>query len=465
MKIKYNVFIKQTAGKKANAVFWYIFLFLNCFYSCSKVQDLKPVNAAVSSASANELNGELQPNIIFILSDDVGYEIPAVNGGQSYNTPNIDFMAANGVRFTQCYGSALCSPSRSMLFTGKYNFRNYTQWGVMSTSEKTIGNMFKDAGYATCYAGKWQLDGGDNSALTFGYEHYSIWNPFEFVPAEEIGPMYKSPIILQDGAYLPAEQTLNKYSIDIYTNYITNFIDSNRENPFFIFYSIPLCHDKFCPTPDDAEWSTFDFSKGSTRFFPNMVKYMDKQIGLLRNKIDSAALQRPTIFIFLGDNGTPTNITSAFNGYNITGEKGKTTTYGTHVPLIFYSTGNFPCIVSDQLVDFTDFMPTLASLAGIPLPTTYGTIDGKDFSEVVTGTATYSSRDYIFSHYQPRVTVNDQRLARYAANSNYKLYSNGEFFNVVTDVHELNRLKTKNLTPAEKVTKQYFQSILNTMHN
>ena len=77
------------------------------------------------------------PNIIFILGDDIGYEIPTCDGGQSYQTPNIDMMAKEGMRFTQCHASPLCSPSRFMLLTGKYNFRNYITWGNMDQNQKT----------------------------------------------------------------------------------------------------------------------------------------------------------------------------------------------------------------------------------------------------------------------------------------------------------------------------------------
>src|ERR1043166_1873546 len=90
-----------------------------------------------------------RPNIILVLADDVGYRSLTCNGGNLYSTPNIDTLAQQGMRFTQCHASPLCSPSRFLLVTGKYNFRNYTQWGVMGQSQKTIGNMMKDAGYIT----------------------------------------------------------------------------------------------------------------------------------------------------------------------------------------------------------------------------------------------------------------------------------------------------------------------------
>jgi hypothetical protein len=119
-----------------------------------------------------------KPNIIFILSDDIGFKTLSVNGGKNYPTPNLDKMAKQGMNFKECHASPVCSPSRDMLLTGKYNFRNYGEWGVLDRSQKTIGNMFKDAGYKTACYGKWQLDGGDASIHAFGFDNYCVYIPF-----------------------------------------------------------------------------------------------------------------------------------------------------------------------------------------------------------------------------------------------------------------------------------------------
>src|SRR5205809_5750413 len=102
---------------------------------------------AFSSKSNNRFLSS-KPNIIIILGDDVGYEVPAYTGGQSYSTPNIDYMAAHGLQFTHCNGAPMCSPSRFMLLTGKYNFRNYfdNSWGDLGLDQRTIANMMRNAG-------------------------------------------------------------------------------------------------------------------------------------------------------------------------------------------------------------------------------------------------------------------------------------------------------------------------------
>src|ERR1043166_6517527 len=152
-----------------------------------------------------------KPNIILILCDDVGYRSLTCNGGNLYATPNVDTLAQQGMRFTQCHSAPDCSPSRSMLLTGKYNFRNYTAWGVMDQNQKTIGNMMKDAGYITGVFGKWQLDGGDVSAHAFGFDEYCLFNPFN----GSGGSKYKNPLIYTHSNYLPDSSTLNKYGPDI----------------------------------------------------------------------------------------------------------------------------------------------------------------------------------------------------------------------------------------------------------
>jgi arylsulfatase A len=99
-----------------------------------------------------------------------------------------------------------------MLLTGKYNFRNYSIWGIMDTSQRTIGNMLKDAGYATCYAvnGNWME--AMRLYAKFGFDRYSVWLPFKICPEEAEGSRYKSAKMYQDGGYLPQEFTDNKYS-------------------------------------------------------------------------------------------------------------------------------------------------------------------------------------------------------------------------------------------------------------
>src|SRR5262245_50729216 len=108
------------------------------------------------------------PNIILILADDLGYETIGANGGQSYKTPNLDRLAAAGIRFERCNVQPLCTPTRVQLMTGMSNARNYIEFGSMDPKATTFGNLLKNAGYATAIAGKWQLGRDRDLPKRFG---------------------------------------------------------------------------------------------------------------------------------------------------------------------------------------------------------------------------------------------------------------------------------------------------------
>ncbi|MEP7318881.1 MAG: sulfatase-like hydrolase/transferase, partial [Panacibacter sp.] len=193
--------------------------------NCRKVT-LKETSAAASESNA--AIGQRKPNIIVIMGDDLGYEVPTVNGGQSYETPNMDLLARKGMRFTQCHSSPFCAPSRWMLVTGKYNFRNFNQYGVLGTDQRTIANMLHDNGYTTGVYGKWAMDGGDTSIHIFGFDQYAIWNPYKDFEGdhENKGSHYKSPSIYDNGNFIADSLTEGKYGDDIFTDSVMNFIEA-----------------------------------------------------------------------------------------------------------------------------------------------------------------------------------------------------------------------------------------------
>ncbi|MBS1745045.1 MAG: sulfatase-like hydrolase/transferase [Bacteroidetes bacterium] len=395
------------------------------------------------------------------MGDDIGYNILGINGGQSYTTPNLDSLAKNGINFTECHATPSCSPSRVMLLTGKYNFRNYTQWAVLDTSQKTIANMFQDAGYQTGCFGKWQLAGGDASIKKFGFDDYCVFNPFSKLP-----PRYKNPQVYANGNFLPSSLTNGKYGEDIFFDSLSAFIEKNRAHPFFIYYPMVLAHPPYQPTPDDSAFASWNSTTASdTTFYPSMISYMDKIIGELKQKLQVLGIADNTVIIYSGDNGTPRDISEEANNEEITGGKGSTTEMGTHVPLIVNwpgtITGNQ---VNNDLIDFTDFFPTLASIAGITLPTNYGPLDGVNFAPRLTGYAG-TPRNSLYYYYDPHPGTTLPRI--WAQTSKYKLYDTSAtdntllFYNIVNDINEEAPLQDSQLTPAEDSIKQYLLSVLN----
>ena len=438
----------------------YIFLCFIAISSCKcKDDNTKPIQDTS------------KPNVIFIVADDFGYEIPTVNGGQSYTTPNIDKMASEGMRFTQCYSSPMCCPTRSMLLTGKYCFRNYGNWGIMNPAEKTIGNMFKNNGYKTCYAGKWQLDGGGTRIKSFGFDSYVVWLPFEISPESDGGSRYKDPVLYTNNNFIASEKTKDKYSEDIFTDSILSFMKQNKDQSFFVYYSTNLPHSPASPTPDQKEFTNWnsDPDNSAPRFFPDMVSYLDKKVQLLINETKKLNIDKRTIFVFVGDNGSPEGLKSLFNGIEIQGGKKETNTYGTHVPLMVYCPGLINSGVNNDLVDFTDFIPTLAEITGFSVPTNLGILDGRSFAPQLKGNAGVP-RDYIFCHHildtaTPRVIP-----SRWVQNKTYKLYEdnggsyhNPGFYNIITDPLELNPIPEAALTADQLAIKNSFTDVLNNM--
>ena len=116
-----------------------------------------------------------RPNVILIMADDFGYECVGANGGESYQTPQLDRLAAGGIRFTQCHVQPLCTPTRVQLMTGRYNVRNYLNFGTLPRTETTFGHLLKEAGYATGVCGKWQLGRETDSPQHFGFDESLLW--------------------------------------------------------------------------------------------------------------------------------------------------------------------------------------------------------------------------------------------------------------------------------------------------
>jgi arylsulfatase A len=454
-----------------------LFIFLICLnYSCKKVPGLMPQLPGDTSKPVTP--DSVQPNIILILADDVGFEVPTCDGGESYSTPNIDRMAAEGIRFTECHSAPLCSPSRFELLTGKYNFRNYGAWGVMDTTNRTLANMLRDAGYHTLVTGKWQLDGGNASIHAIGFEDYIVHGPYTGDGDNDVDTLasiyrssaYKDPDLYYDSKKLTDAERAGKYGEDIYMDTIFRFIDDNSHHPFFIYYPMSLCHYPFVPPPNNPDFAKWNNKTGipDTSYFPDMVAYMDQKIGELMQKLESTGLDKKTILIFTGDNGTDGKIVSRYNDYPVKGGKSKTYETGTRVPLLMWSPGNILAgQVNDNLIDFSDFMPTLADMAHISKPTTYGILDGISFYPLINGGISLNPRQWVFCHYdQNEGGEGKHPIKRWVQNTKYKLYdSTGKFFDIKKDLYERSPIPDDQLTPKEKETKAQFASILSTMHN
>lgn len=364
-----------------------------------------------SKDSVGQKSQERKPNIIFILADDLGYAEIKCNGSDKYQTPNIDKLASQGIRFTNAYTASLCGPSRAMIMTGRHLFRtgatNQDATGLMKPSVETMMPVYlKKAGYVTSCIGKWgQLP---LEPPEFGFDDYLKFNGsgkyWNTQPGAEKYIINGKEERLMDKEYLP----------DVMHKHLADFMAMNRDNPFYIYYSLSHVHGEILPTPDSKP--------ESNTIYADNISYMDKLVGQLREELDRLKLSDKTILVFFGDNGTAKGYAdeATIGGRRLIGEKGSMLEGGSLVPLAVYWPGVTPKgMVSHDLISAVDFIPTFAEIAGVKLPEDR-ILDGQSFCAQLRG-----------EKGNPRSSVFIQ-LANmwYVRNTSWKLTEKGELFDM-----------------------------------
>ena len=407
------------------------------------------------------------PNVILIMADDIGYEGLSINGSTSYNTPFLDSLALNGINFTNALSQPLCTPSRVKIMTGKYNFRNYDHFTYLNSNQKTFGNLFKENGYKTAIVGKWQLNGlrigdvdrevaKDNTRpYEFGFDEYSLW---QLTKPKQYGERFANPLIEQNGNFLPRNE--NSYGPDIVSDYAVEFIKRNKDNPFFIYYPMLLVHDPFVPTPDSPEWSSLETrSTPDTRYFIDMVNYMDKIVGKIINELKQQDIFENTLLIFVGDNGTPRQITSNTINDIIPGGKGLTNKTGVNVPMVV----SWPSKIKNNstnsdLITFADFYSTFSDILGVPDES-----DGTSMMDIFSDNI-INDREIVSIFYNPLWGQNRDKNY-FSQTVKYKLYEDGSFFDIENDIYEKQPLLDENLTKDQLLIKEKLFSKINITDN
>jgi len=407
-----------------------------------------------------------KPNIILILADDLGYECVGADGCTSYKTPVLDKLAANGVRFEHCYVQPLCTPTRVQIMTGIYNVRNYTTFGAMDPKCVTFANILKKAGYATCMAGKWQLGADPELPKTFGFDEYGLWQHLRAgkgVPSRYMNPGLEINGVVKDFTH-------KEYGPDLISDYALDFIQRKKDQPLFLYYPMMLTHGPFDATPDSSDYGgrqakgkgarAGNRPNGINQHFADMVACMDKLVGKLTAKLDALGLRNNTLVIFTGDNGTQRGMLSLMGARKVVGGKGLPTDAGMHVPLIVNWPGKAAAgKVSRDLVDSTDFLPTVCEAAGVTVPAELK-IDGRSFLPQVRGKKG-QPRDWYYSWYAPR----DEFIAEFAATRDFKLSRNGEFYDLRKDIEEKQPLKVEALEGEAAAAAKLLQGALDRYKN
>ncbi len=365
-----------------------------------------------------------KPNFVIIFTDDQGYgDVSCFGGAKGYETPELDRMADQGMRFTDFHvGFYTCSMSRACLLTGRYHYRWTNSSRVyfprskdgMPQSEVTIAEVLKQEGYATALVGKWHLghlpqflptqqgfdsyygipysndmaqDGSVPLAKNVVFregmtlEDYKAYQPHTLDKAAEKGGYrkYKDKVPLMSDTEViewPVDQST---LVRRYTEKAIEFIDTNRDKPFFLYYAHAMPH-----TPLFVS----DKFKGATErgLYGDVIREIDWSVGQVLQALRDRGLAENTLVVFTTDNG-PWLVKGAHGGSAGQLRDGKGSSYegGQRVPCIFWWPGKIPSgVVTDYDAATLDIMPTFAKLAGASLPDDRP-IDGLDIRAVLAG--------------------------------------------------------------------------------
>jgi uncharacterized sulfatase len=318
------------------------------------------------------------PNFIIILADDLGYGDLACFGPPSHHTPNLDRMAAEGIRFTNFDTPyPACAPTRASLLTGRYPFRHgvpqnpapdagpVADAAGLPASEITLAQLLKPAGYATSCIGKWHLG------------HHEQFYPRRFGFDEYFGILYSNdmrPVRIMENESVAEYPVVQGTLTGKYTQRALRFLDRHQHQPFFLYLAHAMPHK---PLAVSEEFYTQIHEKGRrdpVQLYADVIRELDWSVGQVLDKLRELKLDGNTIVIFTSDNGP------WFGGStgNFRGMKGKTWQGGTHIPMIAWSPRRIPAgQVTDELATIMDFFPSFAKLAGVEAPGDR-TIDGRD---------------------------------------------------------------------------------------
>jgi arylsulfatase len=363
------------------------------------------------------------PNVILIVADDLGSAELGCYGQKLIRTPNVDRLAADGMKFTHFYaGNAVCAPSRCALMTGKHmghaavrNNKEVNPEGQhpIPADAVTVAELLKKKGYSTAAMGKWGLGmfGSTGDPLKHGFDHFFGYNCQRHAHSHFPTYLYRDDkrfdLPDNDG------KTGKQYSQDLFEQEALAFLDRNREKPFFLYLPFIVPH-VAVQVPEDslAEYKgklgddpAYDGKKGYQPHptphagYAAMVTRMDRSVGRIVEKVKALGLEKDTLIIFTSDNGPTHNVGGADSDFfqsagSLRGLKGSLYEGGIRVPFIAYWAGKIAAgRTGEGQFYFPDLLPSLCEITGTETPIG---LDGISFAPTLLGGGRQKKHDFLY---------------------------------------------------------------------
>lgn len=390
------------------------------------------------AAFAQEEKPSERPNVVIVITDDQGWADLGLHGNEHVRTPYIDRFAGQSVEFTQFYCSPVCAPTRASLMTGRYNYRTgvvdtYIGRALMHSDEVTLAEMLGGAGYKTGIFGKWHL--GDNFPLRSmdqGFQENLVHNGGGIgQPSDPPNNHYHDPVLQHNGS---SKKYLG-YCTDIFTNAAMQFIERNRDEPFFCYLSTNAPH-----TPLEIEdkyvqpYLDMGLDETTAKVY-GMIENIDENVGKLLQKLDDLQLAQNTIVIFLTDNGAQQDRFSAGER----GQKGSVYEGGIHVPFFIRWPQKFHAGKQvDRIAAHIDITPTLLEACGVQQPAEVE-FDGRSLMPLMLeDRPDWADRTLYLQWHRGDEPVPFKNAA--ARNQRYKLVNGEELYDMLEDPGEKNNI-------------------------
>jgi arylsulfatase A-like enzyme len=381
-----------------------------------------------------------RPNVVLIITDDQGYGDFHCHGNDSIHTPNLDRLHDESVWFTQCYVSPVCSPTRSSLMTGRYNYRTgivdtFQGRSMMYPDEVTIAEMLSRHGYHTGIFGKWHL--GDNypmRPIDQGFEEALVHKGGGLCqPSEPTNNSYFDPILQHNGA----PEKRKGYCTDIFGNAATEFIRQHAAEPFFVYLAFNAPHAPLLVSEAYSNpYRAMGLDENTAKTY-GMITNLDENVGRVLDTLQKLGLAENTLVVFLTDNGAAIADGERRYDAGLRGVKGTVYDGGIHVPCFVRWPGTLrPGREIDRIVAHIDLFPTLLEACRAPAPRGVR-LDGRSLMPLLVGeNAAWPDRTLYFQWHRGDAPELYRNCA--ARSQRYKLVNGKELYDMAADPAEKN---------------------------